>query len=186
MIDISYLKTIPINEIKKSNDTNCYYFVMGNDVVLYIGKTTSIKRRFLTHHKKRDFGTLNANCVKILRFEDTNETETSLIEMFKPELNITSGIFSELSKIAGISRSLVSRIFSGERSVGKNLALKLSAIVPGTTFEDWFFIKYESFDGVKKQSRSELLKLVCNCDWLFARKNHKRLAKLVRTIDPID
>ena len=55
MINMSILKTISINETKQSQDTNCFYFVMREDVILYIGKTRSIKNRFATHSKKEQF-----------------------------------------------------------------------------------------------------------------------------------
>ncbi|BAZ19049.1 XRE family transcriptional regulator (plasmid) [Calothrix sp. NIES-4071] len=49
-INPSNLPVIPISERRNLPDCPAIYFVMQGNIILYIGRTKSLCRRWLTHH----------------------------------------------------------------------------------------------------------------------------------------
>ena len=142
MINLNELKKIEIDAVSKSREKDCFYFVVANNVVIYIGQTKSLRHRFANHHYKKDFVDLGSEFVLTLNFSDTLETEASLISAFKPFLNKIYGKYSMLSRMLRVSRSTITRILTGSRNASPNLALKLVMAIPGTSLEDWVFAKH--------------------------------------------
>lgn len=70
------------------------YFVLENSEVIYIGRSQNLQRRWLNHHKMKEFSARPAQ-LKIAWLECDAAIlatlESTFIELFKPELNKAFG-----------------------------------------------------------------------------------------------
>ncbi len=87
------LPSVRLDALGKLPEIAAIYFVLNDkEEVLYIGKTENIKQRWNSHDKKELLErTRNTRITyfPVASVERLNEIETTLIEWFKPEYNVT-------------------------------------------------------------------------------------------------
>jgi hypothetical protein len=73
-------------------EAGCYLILNALNAILYVGKATNIRKRHenKSHHRFNDFTLANAARIafKTCELEDLDKLESSLIEHFKPTLNV--------------------------------------------------------------------------------------------------
>jgi predicted GIY-YIG superfamily endonuclease len=85
------LPSLPLSDRFKLPNLPAIYFVISGEQIIYIGQTTSLTRRFLSHHKLKEFiGASPEPCVAWLECNDLSllkQIEYALIKHFAPTSN---------------------------------------------------------------------------------------------------
>ncbi len=94
-IDPLTLPSLPLAERSQLPNCPAIYFVLAEERILYIGKTSNLSQRWIAHHRFSQVAA-RGNSVKIAWLDISNctsdlltEIESALIEHFSPELNRT-------------------------------------------------------------------------------------------------
>lgn len=89
---------LPVNsyaELRKLvPDISCVYFIYSGNELIYIGKSRSLKHRFVAHHRALDFETLPNLSIQWEQMdeEEIHSAETSYIKTLSPRLNEHIGV----------------------------------------------------------------------------------------------
>ena len=152
--DLRALPSLSVDERRELPDMAAIYFVLAGDTVLYVGQSTSLRQRWVAHHRLTQ---LNAygNCrIAWMHVGDTNlldDLERACIEHFSPILNnkrIPEGVRHALSEDAEYDESLTIRLSSTLKSRITEAARK-DRRRPG----DWVRLKLE--EAVEETRREQ-------------------------------
>ena len=86
------LPSLPLLQRRSLPDSPALYFVLDNDQVLYVGRATSLLKRWINHYRSTDLEKFRNVKIAGLKCSDLNHLlriERTLIQAFKPPLNKT-------------------------------------------------------------------------------------------------
>jgi len=86
------LPSLPLAERAALPNTPAIYFVLAGDTVLYVGKATNLRQRWLAHHRLKQLNEYGACRIAWMMVDDTSlldELERACIAHFQPVLNGT-------------------------------------------------------------------------------------------------
>ncbi|MDF5718576.1 MAG: GIY-YIG nuclease family protein [Rhizonema sp. NSF051] len=118
-INLLDLPSLPLSRLGELPEVKAIYFSFSDEgEVLYIGQTTNLKNRWVSHHRFKELAT--NSCIKVAWLEitdeyDLNSIEELAIKHFKPTLNWKRNAFlneinrgdKAIDQIADIERRLV-------------------------------------------------------------------------------
>ena len=107
------------------------YLVIANNVVFYVGQTTNLHRRWLNHHRFKEFQKLENVQICWLEVDDPSllrQLEKSLIQFFDPEMHWKN--LGETKRLTiNIPVSLHQAFKQKAAGEGKTLAGKVSQLI---------------------------------------------------------
>lgn len=90
IINPAALPSLPLDEHRGLPNTAAIYFVLAGDTVLYIGQSSSLRQRWLAHHRLQQLNEYGACRIAWMTVEDAgllDELERACIAHFEPVLN---------------------------------------------------------------------------------------------------
>ena len=84
------LPSLPLADRSQLPSCSAIYFALEGDCISYIGRTTNLKQRWITHHRYSQLNGLGNVRIAWLECSDPSllpEIEAALIEYFQPSLN---------------------------------------------------------------------------------------------------
>lgn len=83
------LPSLPIERISQLPEKSCIYFVYRKMAVLYIGKSTNLKSRWMAHQKHEFLQDIDSVCISWLECDSDqlDATERFFIDQYLPRLN---------------------------------------------------------------------------------------------------
>lgn len=86
----SGLPSLPLADRRDLPDTAAIYFVLAGDAVLYIGQSTSLRQRWVAHHRLKQLNQRGGCRIAWMTVDDAGllgELERACIAHFSPMLN---------------------------------------------------------------------------------------------------
>lgn len=92
-IDLANLPTLPLEYKSLLPEVSCIYFAIDSlGTIQYIGQTTNLQQRWISHHRYHDVNACSGVRISYLYIDAPEllpEIESALIDWFKPVLNGT-------------------------------------------------------------------------------------------------